>query len=115
MSKKISVLILGLAVGLFIAGCTTYQTAWDNRVGVYTYDQAVAELGPPDKQAKLTDGQTVADWVSRYSSGPTIGAGGGFYSGSAAFGAMQTTPIYRESTLRLTFSTNHVLTAWSKD
>jgi hypothetical protein len=29
-------------------------------------------------------------------------------------GVMQSTPAYRESRLCLTFSTNHVLTAWSR-
>ena len=115
MNKSFAVIILGFAAALLIAGCHTYQAAWDNRVGVFTYDQAVKELGPPDKSAKLSDGQTVAEWISRYNSGATMGVGTGFYSGSAGVGVMQTTPAYRESTLRLTFTTNNVLSAWSKN
>ena len=115
MNKSVAVKILGFAVVLLITGCATYQAAWDKRVGVFTYDQAVTELGPPDKQAKLSDGQTVAEWVSRYNTGGSIGAGTSFYSSPASFGVMQATPVYRESQLRLTFTTNNVLSAWSKN
>jgi hypothetical protein len=40
--------------------------------------------------------------------------GGGMGGAGVGVGMMQTTPTYRESSLRLTFSTNHVLTAWSR-
>ena len=118
MNTNAAVKILWFAAVLFIAGCTTYQTAWDNRVGVFTYDQAVTELGPPDKQTKLTDDQTVAEWISRYSTGSNVGVGmgTGFYGGNSGvgMGVMQNTPTYRESRLCPTFGTNHVLTAWSR-
>ena len=52
--------ILALVVA-FIAGCaTTKPIDWNSRVGSYTFDQAVTELGPPDKQAALSDGKIVA-------------------------------------------------------
>lgn len=38
---------------------------WAGRAGNYTFEQAVAELGPPDWQTKLTDGSRVADWLTR--------------------------------------------------
>jgi len=84
MNKSFAVKIVWLAAALFIAGCATHRVDWDTRVGVYTYNQAVVELGPPDKQAKLTDGQTVAEWISRYSSGGSVGVGTGFYGGGGA-------------------------------
>ncbi len=119
MNKNFSVKILCLAAALFVAGCATQRVDWDARVGVFNYDQAVVELGPPDKQAKLTDGTTVAEWISRYNNTSTIGLGTGFYGGGmggagVGVGMMQTTPTYRESSLRLTFGTNLVLTAWSR-
>ena len=58
-------------------------------------------------QARLTDGTTVAEWISRYNNTGTIGLGTGFYGGGAGVGLMATTPTYRESSLRLTFGTNH--------
>src|SRR5205809_4479055 len=62
----ILVLLLLLSVG-----CATAKIDWNSRIGNYTYDQAVAELGPPDKFAKLTDGTIVAEWMTRrgYSGG----------------------------------------------
>ncbi|HEX7570560.1 MAG TPA: hypothetical protein VF492_08655 [Verrucomicrobiae bacterium] len=114
MNKSVSVKILWLAAALFLAGCATHRVDWNARIGSFTYDQAVVELGPPDKQAKLTDGQTVAEWISRSSSGGTVMVGGGFYTGPAGVSLMQTGPSYYESKLRLTFTTNNVLAAWKK-
>lgn len=115
MNKDFTAKILSLTVALFITGCATNRVDWDTRVGSFTYDQAVVELGPPDKQAKLTDNQTVAEWISRYSTGGAVGVGTGIYGGGVGGGyVIQPAPIYRESRLCLTFSTNHVLTAWSR-
>lgn len=44
------------SVAFLLAGCsTTKKVDWDSRVGRFTYDQAIAELGPPDKQSRLGD------------------------------------------------------------
>ena len=102
---------------LVIAGCATGRVDWSTRVGSFTFDQAVIELGPPDKQAKLSDGKTVADWVSRYSGGPSVSVGTGFYGGyPGSVGVVQTynRPDYYESKLRLTFNTNNVLENWAR-
>ena len=115
MNKNFTAKILWLAAVLFIAGCASNRVDWNARVGIFTFDQAVTELGPPDKQAKLTDGTTVAEWVSRYSTGGSVGVGTGFYGGPASVGIMQSTPVYHESKLRLTFGTNYILTAWSRN
>src|SRR3990172_9124999 len=56
--------LIVLLATLFV-GCATRKMDWAGRVGSYTFDQAVLELGPPDKQAKLTDGTTVAEWLTR--------------------------------------------------
>ena len=118
--KTKTVLKLFLCVaGLVIAGCATGRVDWSTRVGSFTFDQAVIELGPPDKQAKLSDGRTVADWVSRSSGGTSVsvgsGFGGGYYGGyRGGVGVVQTYnyPDTYESKLRLTFSTNSVLEKW---
>ncbi len=66
-----------------LAGCATKpRIDWNSRLGKYTFDQAVIELGPPDKSAKLTDGTTVAEWLIRrgYSAGSyTTLNGPGYY------------------------------------
>jgi hypothetical protein len=48
-----------------LPGCATQKIDWAGRVGNYTFDQAVMEFGPPDKQAKLQDGTSVAEWVTQ--------------------------------------------------
>jgi len=104
------------AIAIFSAGCVTHRIDWNARVGSYTYDQAVVELGPPDKQAKLTDGRTVDEWISHYSNGSSVAIGTGFYGNPGGIGFVQTAgPDYYESKLRLTFTTNNVLAAWSKN
>ena len=92
-----------------VAGCVaTSRIDWTARLGSYTYDQAVAEFGPPDKVAKLSDGAIVAEWQERpeqviVTPGPYF-APPGYYYGSFA-------PIYSETRfladyLRLTFAPN---------
>jgi hypothetical protein len=74
------------------------------------------ELGPPDKQQKLSDGRNVAEWITRYQNGSSLSVGTGFYSRPGGVGIIQSTgPSYYERKLRLTFNTNNVLTAWSRN
>ena len=111
---KQNVLKTALLAAFLLAGCATHRVDWNARVGNYTFDQAVTEFGPPDKQARLSDGKLVAEWISRYSSGSSVAIGTGFYGYPGGVGIVQTTPNYYESKLRLTFSTNNVLAAWAK-
>jgi hypothetical protein len=106
-------LFLCLTAVVLVAGCVT-PTNWDARIGTYTFDQAVLAYGPPDKQAKLSDGRKVAEWITRYgNNGATYVSTGAWYPGSV--GVIQTTgPTYYESKLQLVFNTNNVLQSWSK-
>lgn len=54
-----------LLVSTLLGCATTRNDPWPGRVGNYTFDQAVTELGPPDKQARLQDGTLVAEWLTR--------------------------------------------------
>jgi hypothetical protein len=104
-----------MTLALLLMGCATNRVDWNARMGSYTFDQAVLEMGPPDKQAKLQDGTVVAEWITRrgsnrgYVSGPfyhSPGPGpfyGGYYTESS--------PDYF---LRLTFDPNGKLTASKK-
>jgi hypothetical protein len=106
--------ILTLTAGLF-AGCATPAPInWDSRIGTYTYDQAVKDYGPPDRQATLTDGRKAAEWYLSYGENvaPVFSAGPGYESG---IGVLQTGQQYFEINLHLTFTTNNTLAAWSKD
>jgi hypothetical protein len=52
-------------LALLVIGCATTKIDWNSRVGSYTFDDAVMELGVPDRQAPLTDGSIVAEWLTR--------------------------------------------------
>jgi hypothetical protein len=107
---------LALLAALLSSGCvTTPKIDWAARVGHFTYDQAVLELGPPDKVAKLNDGIIVAEWVTQ--SAQTIGPTGPYLVQPGYYGA--TAPAYAPTYfpawhLRLTFAADGKLTAWKK-
>ena len=96
-----------------VAGCAT-KVDWASRVGHYTYDQAVTELGPPDKQAKLDDGTIVADWITYRSHTQNVAVIGG-YPGAYAAGPITTTTMNPpDYYLRLTFAPGGELKTWKK-
>ncbi len=56
-----------MMLSLALAGCASRpkldpNTDWNSRIGSYTYDQAVAELGKPDAISESNEGKT-ADWI----------------------------------------------------
>ena len=114
---KSSVLAVPVLAAALLAGCaTTKPIDWNGRIGTYTFDQAVTELGPPDKQAKLSDGKTVAQWITHREGGTSFSIGTGFFGGNTGFGVGQTVGTgYGDRILTLTFTANNVLTAWSKN
>jgi hypothetical protein len=100
-----------------LTGCATTKVDWVNRVGNYTYDQAVVELGPPDKYARLSDGATVAEWLTQHGYTTVAPYGfayyypwgyGGFYPG---YVNSYTSPNYY---LRLIFGPDNVLRNWKR-
>jgi hypothetical protein len=108
-----------LSAWLFAGCASTSKIDWNARVGNFTYDQAVAELGPPDKSTKLSDGSTVADWIKRSSSGLSLGLGTGYshYGGgmgtSTGVGVAAPVGGYASVT-RLKFGPDGKLVEWSK-
>jgi len=108
--------LLALLAALVLAGCaTTPKIDWAARVGHYTYDQAVLELGPPDKMAKLDNGIIVANWITRqgyaYSTG---GAVADRYYPGTVIGPSFTQAYSPTYYLRLTFGMDGKLTDWKK-
>lgn len=98
-------------LGLLCAGCETYGKAdWKARVGSYTWDQAIEELGPPESEAKTSDGSRVADWViSRSRTYSTAIRGPMFWSWSG-----QDVTTTAEAHLLLTFNAQGRLKAWKR-
>lgn len=110
-----SVLPILFASLFLLIGCATSKVNWDSRVGNYTYDQAVVELGPPERSAKLSDGRTVSEWLL------FRGRSGGHYHHAPAFyppyyGSSwnYNEPSFPDRFVRLTFSPDGRLESWKK-
>ena len=93
-----------IVFAVFFVGCATTKIDWNSRIGSYTFDEAVSELGVPERQATLSDGSVVAEWLT--------GRGGAYghthYSPGWRF---QTYDIYEmpDQYLRLVFGPDKTL------
>jgi hypothetical protein len=112
--------LLIFAAGVAMSGCTSTKAIWNSRVGVYTFDQAVLELGPPDKAAQLKDGTTVAEWMTRRGyPGGYVSPYYGYPLGYDYRRGYWAAPYYYEPGspdyfLRLTFGPDAQLQAWQR-
>ena len=109
-------LLLAVVIVLTPGCASTPKPDWDQRVGNFTFDDAVHELGPPASSIRLEDGTTVAEWFLKYGSQMSFGFGTGFYGGGGgAVGVGQTvsTPP-KGHFLRLTFGPDGKLRSWEK-
>ncbi|MGE3309633.1 MAG: hypothetical protein AB7O66_06660 [Limisphaerales bacterium] len=120
------ILLLALAAlwlgGVLGSGCATPKVDWTSRIGTYTYDDAVRELGPPNKSAKLSDNSMVADWLTgrgmRTATAYGFGAGGYGY-GRYGYGYMGPQMIVMDPAtpdryLRLSFDPDGKLASWKR-
>ncbi len=107
--------LAAVAMAIILTGCAAPKVDWPGRVGNYTFDQAVLELGPPDKDAKLEDGTLVAEWLTRrgyaYSSPPF---GYSPWSPYSAYYPMYVDSYTPDYFLRLTFGPDGKLKSWKK-
>lgn len=98
-----------LAAGLFLSGCASRsdpETDWAARVGTYTFDDAVREFGPPDKDATLSDGTRVVQWAPQAGrSSFSVGMGGGSWGSGGGVGVGQSVgvPVGGKPGRQLTF------------
>jgi hypothetical protein len=102
--REFPVLIAAL-FAMLLLGCATTKIDWNSRIGTYTYDEAVTELGVPDRQATLTDGSIVAEWLT---------ARGGAWGHSHSFGRYSRIHTYDiqqmpDRYLRLVFGPDRLL------
>ncbi len=108
-------LLLG-SVMVVLSGCaSTPKPDWDQRVGHYTFEQAVQELGPPFSSVLLDDGTRVAEWFLKAGPQFSFGVGSGFGGGHGGVGVGTgvTTPP-KGHYLRLTFGLEGQLQKWEK-
>ncbi|HXR49049.1 MAG TPA: hypothetical protein VN784_16565 [Candidatus Limnocylindrales bacterium] len=107
-------IFLALLASLLFTGCVTQTVDWQARVGQYTPDQAILDLGPPDKSAKLSDGTVVDEWLTQRSH--VIVAPEPYFLGPGGYFGPDT-PSYTETWvpdyfLRLTFGPDGKLRSW---
>jgi hypothetical protein len=121
--------ILQLFVWALLVGCSSTPRPnlskaeaagidWSGRIGSYTYEQAVADLGRPAMTGESSTGRT-AEWV--LSRSPRIsfgfGVGGSSYSGGSGVGVgvgSSVSPPPHGESLRLTFDKTGKLKEWTK-
>ena len=98
------------------AGCASKPTPdWNQRIGHFTFDDAVRELGPPVSSIRLQDGSNVAEWFLKHGSQMSFGFGTGFYGPGGGVGVGQSiSPPPQSHFLRLIFGPDGQLQKWEK-
>jgi hypothetical protein len=125
--KAFLAFLVGLAV--IVAGCSSspkprlskseiQQINWSERIGSYTYAEALTDLGKPAVISESHQGRT-AEWILRRSPQMSFGfgVGGGSYGGGVGTGVgvgTGYTPPPRGEYLRLHFGPDEKLAEWSK-
>jgi hypothetical protein len=115
--RNTAVLASAVCLAALLAGCATKTIDWAPRVGSYTFDQAVIEIGPPDKQAKLQDGTVVAEWLTYRGHSHTYIAPDYYGPHGRYYGPMFPAVVDSNSPdcfLRLTFDPSGKLKDWKK-
>jgi len=116
-----AVLLGGMLLGA--AGCATHKVDWNARVGIYSHDDAIRELGPPDKSAKLSDESRVADWLTGrgMQTATGLGFGPGYRGFDYGYGYgvggphfVMMDPPTPDRFLRLTFDPQGKLASWQR-
>ena len=104
----------GWVLCAFLMGCATSpKTNWSRRVGNLTFDQAVAELGPPSETNHVTDGGLIAQWVTGHAWGNAFNpATDGFYG--AYVGYRATPASFPGHVLALKFGPDRKLVEWAR-
>jgi hypothetical protein len=115
---------LFIVLALVIGGCASGTKAtvkdidWGSRIGTYTYEDALVELGEPDVIGQSSEGR-VAEWVLQRSPNVTFGLG----FGGGSFGRHTSTGVGVGTTvspppggeyLRLRFDKDGKLAEWTK-
>lgn len=109
---------IGLVAALLLLGCVTPSSVvWDKRVGTYSWDDALAEFGPPDRVTNLTGGVKAAEWIESrtkatslappppsYTRGETLESSGTYYGRRAP-----------DKILRLSFAPDGKLIDWYRN
>lgn len=95
--------------GLILSGCASpSKVDWEAKVGSATYDEIVQELGPPERETKLSDDSRVADWLQKRG-GSWFTSYRSYPDGFSSYGHALD---YPDRLIRLTFDPQGVLKSW---
>ncbi len=109
-----ALLHISLMFLLLIAGCAT-RPKWDERIGRYTYGEALLELGMPSHQTRLPNGNMLAEWRIRPPTPGSVGYGPAAEYHTAGIlerGGSRRTPPQPGRVLVLYFSESEKLLNW---
>lgn len=109
--RRCSAVFAILLVAALLAGCATQKIDWSTRVGSFTYQQSVLELGPPDKKEKLDDGTLVAEWLTSHGYAYSVPQASPYWWHGPFYPELETSPNYY---LRLIFAPDGKLREWRK-
>ena len=121
--RKWSLFALLLTISIGMVGCASRPKIdpninWSERIGNYTYEHAMAELGPPAVVGESAEGRS-ADWIVKRSPNMSFGfgVGGGSYGSHVGTGVgvgTTVSPPPRGEYLHLSFDAQGKLKSWSK-
>jgi uncharacterized membrane protein YfcA len=109
---RLFLILLILLVWSCVSGprVTVEDSEWGARIGKYTYQEALAELGQPQMISESSEGK-IAEWVLRQSMPFSIGFG---FGGAGIGVGTSVSPPPSGEYLRLRFDRDGRLTEWSK-
>jgi uncharacterized membrane protein YgcG len=116
LSRRVVIVLVVTWATAIVAGCSSKpKVDWNARIRNYSYDQAVLDMGPPDRSSTLSDGSMVAEWYQGTSSRMSFGFGVGSYGSGGGVSVGQGVSTGGQGRyLRLTFDSLGQLTAWGK-
>lgn len=116
----LSLIVLVILAGSCASGPKTdiKKIDWGSRIGSYTYEEAVAELGEPNVISESIEGKT-AEWVLRQSPGVSFGfglgsAGYGHHTSTGVGVGTSVSPPPSGEYLHLRFDKDGKLAEWSR-
>jgi len=105
-----------LAVTLLSACSTTSSVNWDDRIGHYSWDDAVTEFGDPDRVADLDGGVKAAEWIKERTTGLASASDTPSYVRGEAIAPSQTYGSTAPAkVLRLSFTPDGKLFNWERN
>lgn len=116
----LSFIVLAFLVGSCASGpkANVKKIDWGSRIGTYTYEEALAELGEPDVIGESSEGK-IAEWVlwrsPIVSFGFGFGGGGyGHHTGTGVGVGTSVSPPPSGEYLRLRFDRDGRLAEWTR-